>query len=210
MSKAAIGIALAIVFLALSPVLGLMFFMPFLAAPSIMPAPLAGGGLPPGPVRAYVPSEIQYRDRSGLYPALIAWLESRDSAIADPARLAEIEEAGRAYNVDPLLLLAITGQEQSFVPKRGNWQAVMQNPWNVFGSWQRWQGGFSASAQWAAHTVVRLSQGCPENVSVIRWVNGLDNTGRRANPNWGYAGDPNWWRGVSFFYGQLQEIAKGG
>ncbi|MFZ5642534.1 MAG: hypothetical protein ACOY46_02945 [Bacillota bacterium] len=209
------GLVLITVFFLLcvsSPLLMLGTFMPALFAPGVLPAPGGGGpgGLPEGPVPLFVPAEIQYQSRSSAYPFLIAWLNSRNSALADSEHLAAIEAAGQKWNVDPLLLLAITGQEQSFVPKRGNWRAVEKNPWNVFGSWEYWSGGFSLSAQWAAATVARLSRGCPEGTSVIQWVNGFDSSGRRSNPGWGYAGHAEWWRGVSYFYNQLKQVAEGG
>lgn len=167
----------------------------------------AGG--PSGPVPTYVPAQIAYQNRTGSYSALVAWLQARNSAMADPQYLSQIEAAGQRWNIDPLLLLAITGQEESFVPKSWN-QAILNNPWNVFHSWEEWQGGFGQSAQWAANTVARLSQGCPAGESVIEWVNGFGPDGSRSNPGWGYAGDPHWWVGVSQFYSQLQTVAKGG
>lgn len=209
-----LGLIITVFFLLLiaSPLLMMGAVMPFLWAPGSLSGPGAGGasGPPDGPVPTYVPAEIQYHSMVSAYPALVAWLAQRNSALADDQHLAAIEAAGQRWNVDPLLLLAITGQEQSFVPRRGNWQAVERNPWNVFGSWQRWSGGFDASASWAANTVARLSKGCPAGTSVIQWVNGFDASGIRSNPGWGYAGDPYWWCGVSKFYNQLQQVAKGG
>ncbi|MEW5953268.1 MAG: hypothetical protein AB1815_05865 [Bacillota bacterium] len=190
-----------------SPMLLMAVFLPFLLAPAGPDTPGAGGqGSPPGEEYLLVPDEIRYRDRTAFHPALIEWLTERNSALATPAHLNAIEEAGRKYDVDPILLLAITGQEQAFVPRRGNWRAIERNPWNVFHSWQRWSGGFELSAQWAAHTVMRLSQDCPPGVGILRWINGLDNTGQRANPRWGYAGHTGWHIGVGIFYQQLKAV----
>lgn len=200
-----------IFFLMVSPPLIFTTVMPLLIAPAQMTSTNIGiGDVPSGPVPTYVPTEIQYQTRSASYQAIIEWLRAHNSALADTDHLAAIEAAGQRWNVDPLLLLAITGQEQSFVPRTGYWQAIERNPWNVFGSWQQWSGGFENSAAWAAATVARLSQGCPAGTSVIRWINGFDSSGVRSNPGWGYAGDSNWWRGVSYFYNQLQQVAKGG
>jgi hypothetical protein len=195
-----------------SPLLIMATAMPFLLTPAqfLDSAGTSVSGTPTGPVPAFVPAEIQYQNRTSAYAAVIAWLAARNSVLADTEHLAAIEAAGQRWNVDPLLLLAITGQEQSFVPRKGKWQAVERNPWNVFGSWERWSGGFELSALWAANTVARLSQGCPPGVSVIQWINGFGPDGTRSNPGWGYAGDSNWWRGVSSFYSQLRQIAGGG
>ncbi|MQL51838.1 hypothetical protein GFC01_06080 [Desulfofundulus thermobenzoicus] len=200
----------------------LFYFGTMLAAPLVVYPPVAGemfgdyggtgpGGLPSGPVPSYVPEQIAYKpvDAAGEQ-AVIAWLAARGSALADEAHMQALDAAGKRWNVDPLLLLAITGQEQSFVPKRySDWSMVEKNPFNVFGSWIRYHPGFDVSAMWAASTVARLSRNCPPGVSVIQWINGFGADGFRDNPAWGYAGDPNWWVGVSRFYSQLQEIAKG-
>ncbi|OPY63711.1 MAG: Glycyl-glycine endopeptidase ALE-1 precursor [Pelotomaculum sp. PtaU1.Bin065] len=202
-------------------ILILLFSSPFLIIGTVLPALFApasssdlgtlgaGGNGPSGDTPWYVPGEIMYRPRTAAYAAIIEWLQARNSALADTEHLAAIEAAGQKWNIDPLLLLAVVGQEESFVPV--NWNpAILNNPWNVFGSWQDWQGGFAQSAMWAANTIARLSQNCPQGVSVLQWVNGFGADGTRSNPGWGYAGDQNWWRGVSQFYAQLQRETGAG
>ncbi|MCL6448196.1 MAG: lytic transglycosylase domain-containing protein [Armatimonadetes bacterium] len=190
-----------------------LFSAPFLA---LAPPETVGGvsdfvGLPDGPVPTYIPEEIQYRDITPYIPQLVSWLAARNSAMASEEYLQIINRAGQRWNVDPLLLLAIAGQEQSFVPKRGrDWPLIMNNPWNVFHSWMEWQGGFEASANWAANTVARLSKDYPGGVSIICWINGFGPDGTRSNPRWGYAGDPRWWIGVSRFYEGFKNMTGGG
>ncbi|KXG77351.1 glucosaminidase domain-containing protein [Thermotalea metallivorans] len=145
-----------------------------------------------------VPTEIMYQDvdKAGI----IAWLEKRGSYLADEYHVNAIIAAGRRYNVHPLLLVAITGQEQSFVPRRkSNAPRVARNPFNVFGSWQRYSPGIQKSAMIAAHTVAKLSQDRPAGAHPIQWLN------NRSNPRGVYATDPNWWKGVTKFFTILKD-----
>lgn len=194
-------------------------------------------GILPRSQQLNVPDEIKYRDISQNYDQIIEWLNQRGSKEASREYLDIINAAGQVWNVDPLLLLAITGQEQAFVPANdSDAEKIINNPWNVFHSWQEFQAGFSVSSLWAANTVARLSQNCPGSANIIRWINGFsgnevttvidnnqgdgnpgdtvdDNTvvGTsivRDNPAWGYADDPNWWVGVSQYYDQLKSICE--
>ncbi|WP_243174913.1 M23 family metallopeptidase [Desulfofundulus sp. TPOSR] len=149
------------------------------------PLPLLQGGVLPG--------DLAYRDVDG--EKLAAWLRGKGSMLAD--HVDEIIRAAREVGVNPLLLVAITGQEQGFVPE-GSPAAMLGNPFNVYGSWQNYSPGLYESARIAARTVVKLSRGRPEGVHPIYWLNS------RENPNGMYATDPNWWRGVTYFFETLQ------
>jgi hypothetical protein len=81
-------------------------------------------------MKLFTPTEIQYQPMN--IPAVQTWLSSRGSQEADPTLLAELDSVAKRWNVNPLLLLAITGAEQSFVPARDN-PAELSNPWNVTG-----------------------------------------------------------------------------
>ncbi|WP_156896804.1 M23 family metallopeptidase [Desulfovirgula thermocuniculi] len=141
-----------------------------------------------------LPEDLAYRDVDE--GRLAAWLRARRSMLAD--RVGEIIRAAREVGVDPLLLVAITGQEQGFVPE-GSPPAMLGNPFNVYGSWQRYSPGLYESARIAARTVVRLSRGRPEGVHPIYWLSA------RENPNGVYAEDPNWWRGVTYWFEVLKK-----
>lgn len=149
-----------------------------------------------------IPSEISYRPMN--VEKVSVWLASRDSALAKKEILQMIDEAARQTNVDPLLLLSITGQEQSFVPAaHPQADKIIRNPWNVFGSWAEGKGATlttEEAARIAAETVVKLSQNRPSDVETIQWL--VD----RRNPNGIYAEDPNWWIGVSQFYETLSKL----
>lgn len=143
---------------------------------------------------------LSYRDVK--VDKLSSWLSGKNSMLASPERVSAILSAAKEYNVDPLLLVAITGQEQAFVPQ-GSSEKMVGNPFNVTGgsgpgSWVTYSPGLEKSARIAAGTVVALSKGMPEGVHPIWWLNS------RKNPNGAYAEDPNWWKGVTKFYTQLK------
>jgi len=168
---------------------------------------LESAGVIPGGPTLKVPDEIKYRNISPYYGKLTNWLNQKNSMEANSEYLAIVNAAGKRWGVDPLLLIAITGQEQSFVPAGDKEAAkIINNPWNVFHSWQEFQCGYGIAALWAANTVMRLAQGCPAGDNLIRWINGFGIDGNRDNPAYGYADDPNWWAGVSKYYGELQKV----
>lgn len=153
------------------------------------------------PPQIIVPKDLQYQDMN-IY-GMKAWLDQRNSALADVTVLSAINEAGKSQNVDPYLLVAITGQEQSFVPKNGNHASeIIRNPWNVFGCWCSGRGATLTTGQAAsiaAQTIVKLSQDRPDGFDAIEWIDSP------RNPNGVYAEDSHWWIGVSRFYHAIHE-----
>jgi hypothetical protein len=154
---------------------------------------------------ADVPVELSYRAMN--IPEIIKFLEKRKSALATESIIKMIDSAGKQSNVDPHLLLAITGQEQSFVPKKNNHASeIIKNPWNVFGCWCSGKGATlttEEAARIAAKTIVKLSQDRPNDRNPIQWLSAKD------NPHGYYADDNNWWIGVSKYYKALL-ATKGG
>lgn len=61
-----------------------------------------------------VPEELRYEEVDK--ESIIDWLDKKGSYLASDYHVQAIIAAGKRYNVHPLLLVAITGQEQSFVP----------------------------------------------------------------------------------------------
>jgi len=130
----------------------------------------------------------------------IDWINSYtkgQSLLATRDNISVLERVSREFNINPNLLIAITGQEQSFVPY-GSDLRMLGNPFNVYGSWTTYSPGLETSARIAARTVTKLSRGRPEDVHPIYWLNCPD------NPNGMYATDQGWWRGVTWFYNQLE------
>ncbi|MGG4145691.1 peptidoglycan DD-metalloendopeptidase family protein [Paenibacillus algorifonticola] len=149
-----------------------------------------------------LPGDLSYR--SLKIAEVKAYLEGKKSALADVAILQAIDAAGRQQNVDPHLLIAITGQEQSFVPaNRKNAALIVKNPWNVFGCWCSGRGATlttERSALIAAKTIVKLSEDRPAGRNAIEWLSAKD------NPRGYYAEHAGWWIGVSKFYKTISKL----
>ncbi|MEC0167380.1 M23 family metallopeptidase [Paenibacillus graminis] len=149
---------------------------------------------------AAVPIQLSYEALD--IPKVMAFLAERNSALADNAIITMIDQAGRLKNVSPYLLLAITGQEQSFVPRSNNHASeIIRNPWNVFGCWCSGKGSTlttGEAATIAANTIIKLSQDLPAGRDPIQWLVARD------NPRGYYASDTGWWIGVSKFYKALR------
>ncbi|SDE90258.1 hypothetical protein SAMN04488542_103151 [Fontibacillus panacisegetis] len=141
-----------------------------------------------------IPAELRYVDVNKK--RLQAFLQERNSMLADDPYFSSIIESGRLYDIHPLLLFAITGQEQGFVPKsHKDAKKIANNPFNVFGSWESYNSSIEASSNIAAKTVKNISNRRPGASHPIQWLNQT------------YAEDPNWWIGVTWFFNtMLQEI----
>lgn len=142
-----------------------------------------------------LPSHLQYELID--YVKLRAWLDNRNSLLSDEPYFSTIIKTADEFNVHPLLLFAITGQEQGFV-KRNNTDAekMANNPFNVYHSWKEFNTSIQESSRIAARTIVNLSKDRPEEVHPIQWIN------RK------YAEDPNWWLGVSSIFDQLESVVQ--
>jgi hypothetical protein len=126
--------------------------------------------------------------------ALRNYLTAMDSLLSQSPYFEAILETAEAYNLNPLLLFAITGQEQGFVVlTESNAQRMANNPFNVFGSWQKYNTNIYDAAAIASRTIVLLSQDCPEGMNPLTWIN------RK------YAEDKNWWVGVSKILDHLED-----
>lgn len=125
-------------------------------------------------------------------------LNRRNSLLADEPYFSAIISAGEEYDVNPLLLFAITGQEQSFVPRTDtDARKIANNPFNVKGSWMAYNTNISNAAKIAAGTVVKLSADRPATVNPILWINTRGGRG-------GYARHTEWYIGVSKHFAKLK------
>jgi hypothetical protein len=142
-----------------------------------------------------LPSYLQYEQVDDKN--LREWLNGRKSILAEEPYYSSIMNAASEFNIDPLLLFAITGQEQGFVSKEHvNADKIANNPFNVFHSWEDFNTNISESSRIAARTIVNVSKDRPKEADPFQWIN------RK------YAEDPNWWVGVSTIYKQLEEVAQ--
>ncbi|GIO42301.1 M23 family metallopeptidase [Paenibacillus apis] len=139
-------------------------------------------------------------------PVLLEWLGKKDSMLATQEILTMIDNAAKGQGIDPYLLIAITGAEQSFVPKSNKYaDKIVKNPWNVFGSWKEGKGAdltTKEAAVIAAKTIVKLSKGKPSTVGPIAWLSDPD------NPSGVYATGSNWVKNVTSIYQQLSDLGN--
>ena len=143
-----------------------------------------------------LPEELKYIEIDKNL--LSGWLKSKNSILAEEPYLTTIIETAKQYDINPLFMIAITGQEQGFVPKsQENALKIANNPFNVYESWIGYNTTIDDSSKIAAQTIINLSKGRPKEVHVIQWINEK------------YAEDKNWWVGVDKIFSQLQqEIIK--
>lgn len=121
------------------------------------------------------------------------WLGRRDSLLAEEPYFSSIMKAAKHYDVHPLLMFAITGQEQAFVPKSNRHSKKMaNNPFNVYGSWEKYNTDIQDSAALAAGLIANSTKSKPEEEDIIRWINKK------------YAEDPEWWIHVTLIFEKMK------
>ncbi|MUT67366.1 glucosaminidase domain-containing protein [Paenibacillus sp. NEAU-GSW1] len=146
---------------------------------------------PVKPIGDGLPAELRYTQVDKQW--LASFLESKSSILAEKAYMNEIIASAEAFDIHPLLLFAITGQEQAFVPKTNKYaRKIANNPFNVFHSWKEYNTTIRDSADIASRTIVRLSKNRPEQIDPITWINRE------------YAEDPNWSKGVSTIFASMK------
>ncbi|GGD63635.1 glucosaminidase domain-containing protein [Paenibacillus nasutitermitis] len=130
-----------------------------------------------------LPPELRYTkvDENRLKQYLL----TKSSLLAEPPYFKAILSTAKEKNIHPLLLFAITGQEQAFVPTTHKQaKEIANNPFNVFHSWKDYNTTIEQSAAIAARTILRISKDRPDGADAITWINRE------------YAEDPNWSKGV--------------
>ncbi|MGE5416269.1 MAG: hypothetical protein ACM3UZ_05820 [Acidobacteriota bacterium] len=139
-----------------------------------------------------LPTELRYH--SVDTQRLKNYLIGRNSLLAEEPHFSEIIKTSKEFDIHPLLMFAITGQEQGFVPKdSSNAYIKASNPFNVYGSWTEYNGNITNSSRVAAQTVINLSKGRPANTDPFAWIN------RK------YAEDKEWWKGVKSIFEDLKQ-----
>lgn len=126
---------------------------------------------------------------------LKTYLANRSSLLKDEPYFSSIMEVSREFNINPILLFAITGQEQSFVPQdHVSAVKIANNPYNVFCSWQSYNTDIVDASEIACRTIINLSKDRPDSVDPLVWVN------RK------YSADQNWHYGVRSLYNEIVEF----
>lgn len=164
-------------------------------SPQILQPPAATKPLQPvkDPIDG-LPAELRYQTID--HSKLINYLDKKSSILAEKRYFDAIVAAAKAFDIHPVLLFAITGQEQGFVPKTNKqYLEIANNPFNVFHSWQEFNTTIEQSAEIAARTIFNLSKDRPAETDPFTWIN------RK------YAEDPKWSDGVrSIFSSIMKEI----
>ncbi|WP_051569245.1 glucosaminidase domain-containing protein [Alkaliphilus transvaalensis] len=143
------------------------------------------------------PAVFQYRDINE--DKLKAYLNSRNSILEEEPYFSAIISTAEEFQLNPLVLFAIAGHEQGFVPKdHPRATEIANNPFNVFYSWQHYNTDIVDTSRIAARTVINLSKDRPVGKDPFKWIN------RR------YAEDQNWYKGVGAIYNRLElEVEEG-
>lgn len=166
---------------------------PLLAEYAQAPLPVRPS-TPPVQADQGMPEEWRYAEFAA--EPVKAYLESRNSLLQEEPYFGAIVRSARKYDVHPLLLLAITGQEQGFVPRdHRSAKEIANNPFNVFHSWREYNTTIEDSADIAAKLLAKLGNSRPEGEEPFQWLNKT------------YAEDPDWWRGVSQLFAKLTSLS---
>ncbi|MDQ0057994.1 hypothetical protein [Paenibacillus harenae] len=154
---------------------------PPIAMKPVQKVEIAAGGLP-----------MELRYTSIDEDKLISYLETKSSVLAEQPYFDAIIDAAHAFDIHPILLFAITGQEQAFVPSTKKQAGeIANNPFNVFHSWKEYNTTIHDSAEIAARTIFNLSKDRPADADAFTWIN------RK------YAEDPHWSDGVRSIFGAI-------
>lgn len=120
------------------------------------------------------------------------FLINKNSLLSEEPYFSSIINSSKEFNLNPLILFAITGQEQSFVPKTDkSSKKIANNPFNVFHSWMEYNTDIVDSSKIACRTIINLCNDRPMGEDPFKWIN------RK------YAEDKNWYKGVQSIYNDL-------
>ncbi|WP_050608052.1 glucosaminidase domain-containing protein [Clostridium niameyense] len=120
------------------------------------------------------------------------YLSTKKSMLAKEPYFSSIINSAKEFDINPLLLFAITGQEQNFVPENNEYaKKIANNPFNVFHSWKEYNTNIKDTSKIAAKTVFNLLKDMPKGENPFKWINKK------------YAEDKNWYKGVQSIYKEL-------
>jgi hypothetical protein len=143
-----------------------------------------------------LPVTLRWREIDG--EKLKAYLAKRKSLLRHEPYFSAIMDAAFEFDIHPLLLFAITGQEQGFVPEdHPQAESIANNPFNVYHSWREFNTTTAHSAEIAARTIIRLSRDRPPETDPVEWINRE------------YAEDPLWHRGVNALLSAMEQYLSG-
>ena len=140
-----------------------------------------------------IPDEYKYKPFH--LKTIYTYLEEKNSMLIEENYLSTINRLSEKYYVNPLLLIAIIGQEQGFVPKDHKYaKEIINNPYNVFGSWIDYNTHFEESTIICLNTITTAIKNRPDNIDLIEFLNEK------------YSEDKNWSANVKIIYNALQSL----
>ena len=138
-----------------------------------------------------IPEEFRWRKID--YNILKEYLLSRNSELAEDGNLEMLNRISKKFNLDPLLFISIIGAEQSFVKKSSASKNIIKNPYNLYGSWEKYGESFEKSSEIVALTILNIMNDYKRS----------DYNDPYLYLNFKYAEDPNWHNNVSSIHNQL-------
>lgn len=142
-------------------------------------------------INAHLPDDLMYKNVN--ITDLKEFLQSKNSLLVEEPYFSTIISVSKDFNLNPLVMFAITGQEQSFVPKTDkNAHEIANNPFNVFYSWKHYNTDIQDATSIAARTIINLCKNRPNNIDAFTWVN------RK------YSEDKNWSKAIRSIFSQLE------
>lgn len=142
-------------------------------------------------INGHLPNYLMYKNVN--ITDLKEFLKSKNSLLALEPYFTTILSVSKDFNLNPLVMFAITGQEQSFVPKDDeNAYKIANNPFNVFCSWKKYNTNIKDTASIAARTLVNLCKNKPNNIDAFTWINQK------------YSEDKNWSKAIRSIFKQLE------
>lgn len=128
-------------------------------------------------------------------PELKKFLNSKNSLLAEEPYFSTIILAAKEYDLNPLILFAITGQEQGFVPKDNkDAKKIANNPFNVYHSWKEYNTSIEDTCKIASITIINICKDLPSDIDTFEWINKT------------YAEDKEWGKGVKIIFEKLCSI----
>lgn len=125
------------------------------------------------------------------------FLVKRNSLLAKEPYFSTILSVSKEFNLNPIVLFSVAGQEQSFVPKDNPYASkIANNPYNVFHSWEEYNTNIKDSTSIAARTLINLSKNTPEDTDPFLWI------GKK------YAEDSKWGSGVRSIFEELSNCVN--
>jgi len=144
---------------------------------------------------SHLPDYLKYRqiNETGLRNYLV----ERNSLLSKEPYFSTIIECAKEFNLNPIILFSIAGHEQAFVPNDHDAaKKMVNNPYNVFKSWENYNTNLTDSSKIASRTIINLLKGKPKDEDPFKWINKK------------YAEDKNWWKGVRKIYYTLEKKSK--